>query len=54
MVADEIEAMSKGMTDTVVKSIISTSIVNSTPAIGALNMPAMPADAPQPTRIISC
>ncbi len=46
------DAISKGIIDTVVRSSISTSMVNSMPAIGALNMPAIPAAAPQPTRII--
>ncbi len=48
-----IDAISSGITDTVVRSSISTSSVKSMPAIGALNIPAMPAAAPQPTRIIS-
>ena len=47
------EDIRRGMTDTVVRSIISTSSVNSIPAIGALNIPAMPAAAPHPTIIIS-
>ena len=37
----------------IVKSIISTSMVNTNPAIGALNMPAMAAAAPHPTSSIS-
>ena len=32
---------------------MSTSMVNSRPAMGALKMPAMPAAAPQPTSIMS-
>ena len=44
--------MSNGMIDTVVRSSINTSIVNSIPAIGALKIPAIPAAAPQPTNII--
>ncbi len=48
-----IEAISRGITDTVVRSSISTSRVKSMPAIGALKMPAIPAAAPQPTSIIS-
>ena len=36
-----------------VKSIISISKVNSRPAIGALKIPAILADAPHPTRSIS-
>ena len=42
----------RGITETVVKSSISTSMVNKTPAIGALKIPAIPAAAPQPTSII--
>ena len=41
------------MIDEAVRSSISTSIVNSIPAIGALNIPAIPAAAPHPTSIIS-
>ena len=52
-VAAVIDEMSSGITDTVVKSIISTSMANSIPAIGALKMPATPAAAPLPTSIIS-
>ncbi len=52
IVAAVIEAISSGITDTVVRSIISTSRVKSIPAMGALKMPAMPAAAPQPTNII--
>ncbi len=47
------DEISSGITETVVRSIISTSSVNSIPAIGALKIPAMPAAAPHPTRIIS-
>ena len=47
------DAKMSGITEPAVKSSISTSTVNSTPAIGALKMPAMPAAAPQPTSIIS-
>ena len=46
------DAISSGITDTVVRSSISTSRVKSIPAMGALNMPAMPAAAPHPTSII--
>lgn len=52
MVQLVIDAMSRGITDTVVRSSISTSRVKSMPAIGALKMPAMPAAAPHPTSII--
>ena len=38
------EAISSGITVTVVRSSISTSSVKSIPAIGALNIPAIPAD----------
>ncbi len=41
------------MTVAPVRSSISTSRVKSIPAMGARKMPAMPAAAPQPTRIIS-
>ena len=47
-----IEAISRGMTETAVRSSISTSSVKSMPAMGALKMPAIPAAAPQPTSII--
>ena len=53
MVADVMADISRGITDTVVRSSMSTSSVKSIPAMGALNMPAMPAAAPQPTSIIS-
>ena len=43
----------RGITEAAVRSSINTSTVNSTPAIGALKMPAMPAAAPQPTSTIS-
>ncbi len=43
----------RGMTVIPERSIISTSRVNSIPAIGARKIPAIPAAAPQPTRIIS-
>ena len=52
MVADVMAEISSGITETVVRSSISTSRVKSMPAMGALNIPAMPAAAPQPTRII--
>ena len=42
-----------GSNDAMVRSIISTSKVNTNPAIGALKMPAMAADAPQPMSSIS-
>ena len=44
--------MSIGSNEAIVRSIISTSRVNTRPAIGALNTPAIAADAPQPTRSI--
>ena len=53
MVAPVMDAIMSGITDTVVRSSMSTSRVKSMPAMGALKMPAMPAAAPQPTRIIS-
>ena len=46
------DEMISGITETVVRSSMSTSRVKSMPAMGALKMPAMPAAAPQPTRII--
>ena len=52
-VAPLIEAISNGITEAAVKSSISTSTVNNIPAIGALKMPAIPAAAPHPTRIIN-
>ena len=42
------EAMSIGRREAMVRSIISTSMVNTRPAIGALKIPAMAADAPHP------
>ena len=42
-----------GSSDDIVRSIISTSIVNTRPAIGVLKIPAMAAEAPQPTSSIS-
>ena len=44
--------MSMGMSDAMVRSIMSTSMVKTSPAMGALNMPAMAADAPHPTSTI--
>ena len=41
------------MSDAMVRSIISTSRVKTSPAIGALKMPAMAADAPHPSIIMS-
>src|SRR3712207_3370038 len=38
-----------GSIDAIDMSIIKTSRVNTSPAIGALNIPAMAAEAPQPT-----
>ena len=46
------EDTNKGITETVVRSIISTSMAKSIPAIGALNIAATPAAAPLPTSII--
>ena len=46
-------AMSIGEMLAMVRSIISTSMVNTNPAIGALKMPAMAAAAPHPTSNIS-
>ena len=43
-----------GSKEAIDKSTISTSSVNTNPAIGALKMPAIAADAPQPTSSISC
>ena len=42
-----------GSSDAMLKSTISTSSVNTSPAMGALKMPAMAAAAPQPTSRIS-
>ena len=42
-----------GISEAIVRSIISTSSVNTSPAIGALKMPAMAAAAPQPMSSIS-
>ncbi|MDO4320502.1 MAG: hypothetical protein Q4C34_07995 [Bacteroidales bacterium] len=50
--ADVTHASNRAITDIVVSSIFSTSSVNNTPPIGALNIPAMPAPAPQPIIII--
>ena len=46
-------AVSIGSSDAILRSTISTSSVNTSPAIGALKMPAMAAAAPQPTNRIS-
>ena len=43
---------SKGMSEAIVRSIISTSRVKTTPAIGALNIPAIAPLAPAPRRTI--
>ena len=43
------QAIRMGSSEPMVRSIISTSMVNTSPAMGALKMPAMAADAPQPT-----
>ena len=43
-----------GSRDDIVRSTISTSIVKTSPAIGALKMPAMAAEAPHPTSNINC
>ena len=42
-----------GSNDAIDKSTISTSSVNTSPAIGALKMPAIAPAAPQPTSVIS-
>ena len=42
-----------GDMEAIVRSIISTSMVNTRPAIGALKMPAIAAAAPHPTSSIS-
>ena len=42
-----------GTNEAMVRSIISTSKVNTKPAMGALKMPAMAAAAPQPTNSIT-
>ena len=44
--------MSNGMSDDMVRSMSSTSMVNTSPAIGALNIPATAPAAPQPTSSI--
>ena len=41
-----------GNSDAMVKSIISTSSVKTKPAMGALKIPAIAAEAPHPTKII--
>ena len=46
-------AMSIGRSEAIVRSIINTSSVNTSPAIGALKIPAMAAAAPHPTSSIS-
>ena len=46
-------AVSIGSSDAMLKSTISTSKVNTNPAIGALKIPAIAAAAPQPTSSIS-
>ena len=43
----------RGNREDMVRSIISTSMVNTSPAMGALKMPAMAPAAPHPTRSIS-
>ena len=45
--------ISRGSKEDMVKSIISTSKVNTSPAIGALKIPAMAPAAPQPTSSIN-
>ena len=47
------DAISIGDIDAIVRSIISTSMVKTSPAIGALKMPAIAAAAPHPTSNIS-
>jgi len=42
-----------GRSEAIVRSTIRISNVKTSPAIGALKMPAMAADAPQPTRTIN-
>ena len=42
-----------GSSEAMVRSIMSTSSVKTSPAMGALKMPAMAPAAPQPTRSIS-
>ena len=46
-------AVRMGRSDAMLRSTISTSSVNTSPAIGALKMPAMAAAAPHPTSSIS-
>ena len=46
-------AINIGSNDAMVKSSINTSSVNTRPAIGALKIPAMAAEAPQPTNSIA-
>ena len=47
------DEMSRGSSEVIVRSIMSTSSVNTSPAMGALKMPATAPAAPQPTRSIS-
>ncbi len=51
-VAPAMDESRSGMMVVPVRSIISTSSVKSIPAMGARNIPAMPAAAPHPTSII--
>ena len=51
--AEVTHARNTPRTVTVVSSILNTSRVNSAPPAGALKIPAIPAPAPQPTRIMS-
>ena len=46
-------AINIGSNDAIVKSSINTSSVNTKPAIGALKIPAIAAEAPQPTNNIT-
>ena len=47
------QEISIGIIDAIDKSTINTSNVNTSPAMGALKMPAMAAEAPQPTNNMS-
>lgn len=51
--ADETAEIKSGVATLTVRSIIKTSNTNRTPAIGALNTPAMAPAAPHPRRIMT-
>ena len=53
IVAAVTDEMSRGKTDVIVKSSMSTSMTKTSPAIGALKIPATAPAAPQPTSSMS-